>query len=50
MIISDLDDIIKYATDEKKQLFVLDDMFGKYSLNDHNTGWWSRQANLIKQV
>lgn len=49
-IVSDLDDIIKYATDEKKQLFVIDDMFGKYSLNDHNTGWWSRQGNLIKQV
>ena len=50
MIVSDLDDIIKYATDKKKQLFVFDDMFGKYSLNDHYTGWWSRQANLIKQV
>jgi len=50
MIISDLDDIIKYATDEKKQLFVIDDVFGKYSLNYHNTGWWNRQANLVKQV
>ena len=50
MIVSDLDDIIKYATDKKKQLFVIDDMFGKYSLNDHNTGWWNRQANLVKQV
>jgi hypothetical protein len=50
MIVSDLDDIIKYATDENKQLFVIDDMFGKYSLNDHNTNWWNRQANLVKQV
>ena len=41
VIVSDLDDIIKYATAKKKQLFVIDDMFGKYSLNDHNTGWWS---------
>jgi hypothetical protein len=50
MIVSDLDDIIRYATDKKKQLFVIDDMFGKYSLNDHNTGWWYQQANLVKQV
>ena len=50
MIVSDLDDIIKYATDKKKQLFVIDDMFGKYALNDHNTGWWSRHGNLVKQV
>jgi len=50
VIVSDLDDIIKYATAKKKQLFVIDDMFGKYSLNDHNTGWWSRQGNLVKQV
>jgi hypothetical protein len=47
MIVSDLDDIIKYATDKKKQLFVIDDMFGKYSLNDHNTGWWSRREKAV---
>ncbi|XP_063415853.1 ankyrin-1-like [Mytilus trossulus] len=50
LIVTNPDDIVKYASKDKKQIFVIDDIFGKYSVHDYDTMWWSKQGNLVLKL
>ncbi|VDH98310.1 E3 ubiquitin-protein ligase KEG [Mytilus galloprovincialis] len=47
LIVTNPDDIVKYASKDKKQIFIIDDLFGKYNVHDYDTMWWSKQGNLV---
>ncbi|XP_071124951.1 uncharacterized protein [Mytilus edulis] len=47
LIITNPDDIVKYASKDKKQIFIIDDIFGKYSVHEYDTMWWSKQGHLV---
>ncbi|CAG2226042.1 unnamed protein product [Mytilus edulis] len=47
LIITNPDDIVKYASKDKKQMFIIDDIFGKYSVHEYDTMWWSKQGHLV---
>lgn len=49
-IISDPGDILKYSSTDRKQIYLIDDAFGKYSVNEYNTEWWSRQRCSVKDT
>lgn len=50
MIISNPDDLLKYASDYKKQVFLIDDVFGKYSVSEYDMMWWNRQGESFQHL
>lgn len=48
MIISNPDDLLKYASEDRKQVFIIDDVFGKYFVSDYNIMWWNHHGNSIQ--
>lgn len=50
MIISDPDNILRYASKDRKQLFLIDDVFGKYSVREYDTMWWERQGKSVQHL
>ncbi|XP_076117420.1 uncharacterized protein LOC143085123 [Mytilus galloprovincialis] len=47
LIVTNPDDIVKYASKDKKQIFIVDDIFGKYNVHEYDTMWWNKQGNLV---
>ncbi|XP_076117422.1 uncharacterized protein LOC143085125 [Mytilus galloprovincialis] len=47
LIVTNPDDIVKYASKDKKQIFIIDDIFGKYNIHEYDTMWWNKQGNLV---
>ncbi|XP_071145006.1 uncharacterized protein [Mytilus edulis] len=43
-------ELIKLANSNAKQLFVFDDVFGKYSLNEFNLNCWESETRRIKML
>ncbi|CAG2210990.1 unnamed protein product [Mytilus edulis] len=43
-------ELIKLANSNSKQLFVFDDVFGKYSLNEFNLNCWESEIRHIKML
>ncbi|VDI49724.1 Hypothetical predicted protein [Mytilus galloprovincialis] len=50
VIISDLDDLFKYASEDKKQLFLIDDVFGEYSVSDYKSMWWNHHGKFVQNI
>ncbi|XP_052076733.1 serine/threonine-protein phosphatase 6 regulatory ankyrin repeat subunit C-like [Mytilus californianus] len=50
MIISNPDDFLRYASEDKKQIFLIDDAFGKYYVSTYDTIWWIRQDESINHL
>lgn len=50
MIISNQDDIFKYAITDKMQLFLIDDVFGQYSVSDYKSLWWKHNAQFVQNI
>lgn len=50
MIIFNPDDIIRYASEDKKQLFLIDDVFGKFSVSKDDMFWWKHQSEFIQHL
>lgn len=50
MIISNPDDILRYASEDKKQLLLIDDVFGKFSVSNDDMFWWKRQSEFIQYL
>ncbi|XP_063408881.1 ankyrin-3-like [Mytilus trossulus] len=43
-------ELIKLANSNAKQLFIFDDVFGKYSLNEFNLNCWESETRRIKML
>ncbi|CAG2226043.1 unnamed protein product [Mytilus edulis] len=50
LIVTNPDDIVRYASKDKKQIFIIDDIFGKYNVHEYDTMWWSKQGNLVLKL
>lgn len=50
MIISDPDDLLKYVSEDKKQVFLIDDVFGKFFVSKDDMFWWKRQSEFIQYL
>ncbi|XP_052076731.1 uncharacterized protein LOC127714719 [Mytilus californianus] len=50
LIVTIPDDIVRYASKDKKQIFIIDDIFGKYNVHDYDCTWWSKQGNLVRTL
>ncbi|CAC5358298.1 unnamed protein product [Mytilus coruscus] len=50
IIISKPDDLLIYASEDRKQLFLIDDVFGKYFVSDYNIMWWNHHGNFIQGI
>lgn len=48
VIFSNPDDIFKYGFEDKKQIFLIDDVFGKYSVSDYNSMWWNHHGKFVQ--
>lgn len=49
-IISDPGDILKYSLPDTKQIFFIDDAFGKYTVSQTKISWWSEHRCFIKDI
>ncbi|VDI33897.1 Hypothetical predicted protein [Mytilus galloprovincialis] len=49
-IISDPGDILKYSLPDNKQIFFIDDAFGKYTVSQTKISWWSEHRCFIKDI
>ncbi|VDH92288.1 Hypothetical predicted protein [Mytilus galloprovincialis] len=50
MIISNPNDLLTYASKDKKQIFLIDDAFGKYNVSKDGTHWWSAKGESVHQL
>lgn len=46
----DLSDIIRYCDPKKKQVFVIDDICGKVTVNVQTVDWWYTHLNQIEKI
>ncbi|XP_052076313.1 uncharacterized protein LOC127714293 isoform X2 [Mytilus californianus] len=49
-IITDPGDILKYSSADTKQIFLIDDAFGRYTVSQNHIIWWSQQGCSIKDI